>query len=62
MIRSSLNVSKRIGTFQEDRAHVVVVDYDRSSGNYIIDADGNKVLDVFAQIGSYPWFRASFVH
>ena len=30
------------------------VDFERSKGNYIVDADGNILLDVFQQIASIP--------
>ena len=30
------------------------VDYQRSCGNYVVDADGNIMLDLFQQICSLP--------
>lgn len=29
-------------------------DFEKSKGNYIVDADGNILLDVFQQIASMP--------
>ncbi|EIW67195.1 hypothetical protein TREMEDRAFT_72189 [Tremella mesenterica DSM 1558] len=48
----SLALSEEIGKFQDPRAHYFVADYEKSSGNYIVDADGNILLDVFAQVAS----------
>jgi 4-aminobutyrate aminotransferase/(S)-3-amino-2-methylpropionate transaminase len=48
----SLQHSKRVSGFQEERAHQFVVDYDKSIGTWIVDADGNTLLDMFAQIAS----------
>jgi 4-aminobutyrate aminotransferase/(S)-3-amino-2-methylpropionate transaminase len=44
--------SQGINKIQDSRTHVVVADYNKSSGNYLVDADGNVLLDVFAQISS----------
>jgi hypothetical protein len=44
--------SAAIEKIQDNRTHMLVVDYEKSKGNYLVDADGNKLLDVFAQISS----------
>ncbi|OGM46990.1 hypothetical protein ABOM_004443, partial [Aspergillus bombycis] len=36
------------------RTTQLVIDYDKSSGNYLVDIDGNAYLDVYAQIASIP--------
>lgn len=48
----SQSVSQEIGKFQDPRTHVLVVDYAKSNGNYLVDADGNALLDMFGQIAS----------
>lgn len=44
--------SAEIDKIQDSRTHVLVGDYDKSLGNYLVDADGNQLLDVFCQISS----------
>ena len=39
---------------QECSAVQFFVDYKESYGNYIVDADGNRMLDCFSQIASLP--------
>eukprot|EP00940_MAST-03C_sp_MAST-3C-sp2_P002103 g2103.t1 len=39
---------------QECSAVALFADYERSQGNYIVDADGNQFLDCFGQISSLP--------
>lgn len=48
----STSFSKEISKFQDSRTHVLVVDYNKSNGNYLVDADGNALLDMFGQIAS----------
>ena len=44
--------SKSISQYQDNRTHTLVVNYPQSLGNYLVDADDNVLLDVFAQISS----------
>lgn len=46
--------TKRLDAIFDARAVHFVVDYNKSNGNYIVDVDGNKYLDVYAQIASIP--------
>ena len=39
---------------QECSAVAFLVDYEASEGNYLVDADGNRLLDLFGQIASLP--------
>ncbi|ORE04360.1 4-aminobutyrate aminotransferase [Rhizopus microsporus var. microsporus] len=44
----------QLNQYQDTRSIFFVADYAKSKGNYIADADGNVLLDVFAQIASIP--------
>ncbi|XP_059179651.1 4-aminobutyrate aminotransferase, mitochondrial-like [Physella acuta] len=44
----------RLGRYQNTDAIHFFVDYNKSRGNYIVDVDGNVMLDVFTQIASLP--------
>lgn len=46
--------TKKLDSIWDARAVHFVVDYDKSDGNYIVDVDGNKYLDVYSQIASIP--------
>ncbi|CAK7199098.1 4-aminobutyrate transaminase [Sporothrix eucalyptigena] len=47
-------VAKDLNTVFDTRALNMVADYRQSHGNYIVDPDGNVLLDVYAQIASIP--------
>ncbi|KAH7035775.1 aminotransferase class-III [Microdochium trichocladiopsis] len=46
--------AKKLDEVFDARAVHFVVDYDKSEGNYIVDVDGNRYLDVYSQIASVP--------
>jgi len=50
----SLEQKRRMGLIQNSEAFFFAVDYDKSFGNYIVDADGNVLLDLYGQISSLP--------
>jgi 4-aminobutyrate aminotransferase/(S)-3-amino-2-methylpropionate transaminase len=51
--KSIANLAK-LGAFSDARPARFVSDGRASIGNYLADADGNLLLDVFAQISSIP--------
>ncbi|KAM3125526.1 4-aminobutyrate aminotransferase [Candidozyma auris] len=50
----SVQLNKHLGEVFDNRAAYFVTDYRNSVGNYISDADGNQLLDVYCQISSIP--------
>lgn len=41
-------------SFQQSGSVAFFADYEKSLGNYIVDCDGNVLLDVYGQIASIP--------
>ncbi|KAI8375259.1 4-aminobutyrate aminotransferase [Choanephora cucurbitarum] len=50
----SKEILSKLNQYQDTRSAFFVADFSKSKGNYIVDADGNTLLDVFAQIASIP--------
>lgn len=50
----SQSAVKSLDSVFDARPVYFVADYEKSSGNYIVDVDGNAYLDVYAQIASIP--------
>ncbi|XP_065832442.1 4-aminobutyrate aminotransferase, mitochondrial-like [Oscarella lobularis] len=42
----------RLGSIQDGRTVRFFIDFEKSAGNYLVDADGNRFLDVYCQIAS----------
>eukprot|EP00591_Stephanopyxis_turris_P007368 CAMPEP_0195507682 /NCGR_PEP_ID=MMETSP0794_2-20130614/1082_1 /TAXON_ID=515487 /ORGANISM="Stephanopyxis turris, Strain CCMP 815" /LENGTH=499 /DNA_ID=CAMNT_0040634445 /DNA_START=429 /DNA_END=1928 /DNA_ORIENTATION=- len=50
----STELLKEMDTYQNTKTVHFFVDYAQSRGNYIVDVDGNRYLDVLGQIASLP--------
>jgi 4-aminobutyrate aminotransferase/(S)-3-amino-2-methylpropionate transaminase len=49
-----LEMQAQIEKSQCSKAVSLMTDYEQSIGNYLVDSDGNRLLDIFAQIASLP--------
>ena len=47
-------IMEDLDSLQSMKSVQYAVDYNKSYGNYIVDADGNTMLDVFTNISSIP--------
>nr|XP_006637224.1 PREDICTED: 4-aminobutyrate aminotransferase, mitochondrial isoform X1 [Lepisosteus oculatus]XP_015216029.1 PREDICTED: 4-aminobutyrate aminotransferase, mitochondrial isoform X2 [Lepisosteus oculatus] len=50
----SKDLMKQLGEIQEAGAVNFFCNYEESRGNYLVDVDGNRMLDVYTQISSIP--------
>ncbi|CAI4232902.1 unnamed protein product [Auanema sp. JU1783] len=50
----SQELKKKMDPVHQTTSVRVFVDYEKSFGNYVVDADGNTLLDVYTQISSLP--------
>ncbi|KAE9554671.1 hypothetical protein FO519_002081 [Halicephalobus sp. NKZ332] len=50
----SEKLKQEMGKVHQNPSVKFFVDYEKSFGNYLVDADGNEILDTFMQISSIP--------
>ncbi|CAJ0929685.1 unnamed protein product, partial [Mesorhabditis belari] len=50
----SLALKEKMNSIHQTASLRAFIDFDKSYGNYMIDADGNKMLDIYTQISSLP--------
>ncbi|XP_042171437.1 4-aminobutyrate aminotransferase, mitochondrial-like isoform X2 [Oncorhynchus tshawytscha] len=50
----SKELTKQLGEIQNVGAINFFCNYEESRGNYLVDVDGNRMLDVYTQISSIP--------
>ncbi|KFO24831.1 4-aminobutyrate aminotransferase, mitochondrial [Fukomys damarensis] len=50
----SLELMKQLNMIQNAEAVHFFCNYEESRGNYLVDADGNRMLDLYSQIASIP--------
>jgi len=53
-VPETLKLRHSLDSFQDPRSNHFFVDYNKCNGNYIVDVDGNVMLDVMCQIASMP--------
>eukprot|EP00052_Salpingoeca_macrocollata_P007089 m.57661 g.57661 ORF g.57661 m.57661 type:complete len:565 (+) comp15827_c0_seq1:610-2304(+) len=51
---ASKDIVRQMNEISNIQSYTFAVDYEKSFGNYLVDADGNTLLDCFGNIGSLP--------